>query len=156
MSRKILAMLLALVLVLVPVRAMAAEEQTVDGLRYEIVGDGDEAYAVITGYAGTAIAGKGTELVIPRELDGCPVREIGHDAFSGCIELGSVTIPETVTTIGYRAFQNCAWLETVTIPDTVTSIGHSAFRDCVRLSRVTIPDGVPVFRLRRSDRNHDP
>ena len=124
--RRIIVMLLAFVLVLPPVQVLAQEEQTFtteDKISYKIDGD----HIRITRYAGTAIAGKGTELVIPAEIDGYPVRVIDDLAFSGCIELKTVTVPEAVTTIKCRAFRNCTYLEAVYLPDTLTELGH-----CVR------------------------
>lgn len=41
--------------------------------------------------------------------------------------LGSVVIPEGVTSIGYSAFYHCDALSDVTIPDSVTNIGENAF-----------------------------
>ena len=150
MKRRIITFLLALVLVFSPVRVTAEGEQTYlteDLISYKIAEDSDGEYVVITDYAGSAIAGKGTELVIPDMIDGRPVKRIDHDAFCSCIELASVTIPETVTSIGYRAFENCSYLERVTLPESITSIGHSVFQDCVRLKDVNIPGGLTTLEL---------
>ena len=70
---------------------------------------------------------------------------IQHNAFSGCSNLTSVTIPEGVTTIGSSAFSGCSSLTCVTIPDSVTSIGDSAFSNCSSLTSVTIPDSVTTI-----------
>ena len=58
---------------------------------------------------------------------GNSVTSIGDRAFSGCIGLTSVTIPEGVTSIGSSAFYNCIGLTSVTIPNSVTRIVSSAF-----------------------------
>ena len=70
------------------------------------------------------------------------VTSIGHNAFTGCTELTSVTIPDSVTSIGNSAFSTCSDLTSVVIPDSVTSIGNSAFEICHSLTSITIPDSV--------------
>ena len=52
---------------------------------------------------------------------------IPSSAFSGCENLTSVTIPDSVTSIGEDAFRGCSSLTSVTIPNSVTSIGDYAF-----------------------------
>ena len=51
------------------------------------------------------------EVVIPESVeyegDAYSVTSIGYEAFWGCSDLTSVTIPEGVTSIGYRAFFMC-------------------------------------------------
>ena len=61
---------------------------------------------------------------------------IAGSAFSGCLSLESVTIPDSVTSIGDRAFDGCSSLESITIPDSVTSIGSGAFWDCSSLTTI--------------------
>ena len=68
------------------------------------------------------------------------VTSIRDSAFSGCIGLTSVTVPEGVTNIGSYAFSSCSYLGSVTIPRSVTSIGSAAFTNCDRLYRVYISD----------------
>lgn len=70
------------------------------------------------------------------------VTGIGNEAFFDCLELTSVTIPNTVTSIGGYAFFNCNGLTAVTIPNTVTSIGYDAFGGCTSLTSVAIPNSV--------------
>ena len=85
-------------------------------------------------------------VVIPEtfEYDGVnyKVTTIGQNAFNGCTNLTSVTIPEGVTSIGEYAFYYCKNLTSVTIPNSVTSIDNDAFASCHKLTRVTIPNSV--------------
>ena len=57
-------------------------------------------------------------------------------------EVGSFTIPSSVTSIGDYAFRSCSGLTTVAIPSSVTSIGNYAFYYCSGLTDVAIPSSV--------------
>ena len=83
-----------------------------------------------------------TEAVIPEEIEGVVVTEIGKYAFYGCSSLSSIEIPEGVTEIGGHAFSGCSSLESIEIPKGVTEIGNSAFSGCSSLSSIEIPEGV--------------
>ena len=102
-------------------------------LKYEIKGD-----AVAITRCDKKASG---ELIIPANIEGKPVTEIGTFAFSSCYGLTSITIPDSVTSIGDDAFARCASLTSITIPDSVTSI-ESTFSLCVSLTSITIPDSV--------------
>lgn len=68
--------------------------------------------------------------------------QISDYMFSSCGKLQSITIPESVQSIGDRAFSYCKALQSITIPGSVTSIGDAAFESCVGLTEVTIPENV--------------
>ena len=70
---------------------------------------------------------------------------IGLDAFVGCRELTSITLPATVTAIGDYAFQGCSNLTNVVIPNTVTSIGDYAFQACGTLTSMPISNSVTTI-----------
>lgn len=67
---------------------------------------------------------------------------IANYAFSGCENLTTVIMLDTVTSIGEYAFYNCSSLTGVTIPDSVTEIGDGAFNGCKSMESVTIPSSV--------------
>ena len=81
-------------------------------------------------------------ITIPSKLGSYPVTHIGNNAFSGCKDVTSITIPNSVTSIGNYAFYNCYSLVNITISDSVTSIGDYAFYYCIGLTSITIPDSV--------------
>ena len=91
----------------------------------------------VTGYRGVA-----TEVVIPAQIEGLPVRAIGDEAFNDNDSLTSVTIPGSVTVIGEMAFANCGSLTNVTIGEGVETIADGAFTYSYSLSLITIPDSV--------------
>ncbi len=59
---------------------------------------------------------------------------ISNDAFGGCSNLTSLTIPDSVTSIGQSAFSDCSSLTSITIPQSVTNIGWKAFKGCTSLN----------------------
>lgn len=66
-------------------------------------------------------------------------------AFPDCSSLTSVTIPDGVTEIDSATFIRCKSLASVTIPDGVTSIGSNAFASCSSLAEITLPDSVTII-----------
>ena len=99
---------------------------------------GDENPTVtITGYNGSS-----TNVVIPSEIYGMPVRSIGDGAFQYNETLKDVIIPDGVTSIEYCAFQGCTSLTNIDIPDSVENIGEAAFIFCSSLKGIDIPAGV--------------
>jgi hypothetical protein len=93
----------------------------------------------------TKYTGPGGRIIIPAEIQGLPVREIGRNAFSFSSDLTSVTIPDGVTVIGHNAFWMDGSLVSVAIPNSVTVIDDGAFSMCESLASVTIPDGVTMI-----------
>lgn len=73
---------------------------------------------------------------------------IGHDAFSYCNGLTSITIPNNVTSIGSCAFIGCTSLTSITIPNSVTSIDHACFASCSGLNSIVVENGNTVYDSR--------
>ena len=123
------------------------ETQTIDklefqgsvGLEYELNDDG-KSYSVIS--IGDC---KDTDVVIPSAHNNLPVTSIGDSAFSGCTNIISVIIPDSVTSSLYKTFVNCINLTDVTVGSGISSIGYMAFSGCTNLANVTIKDGVELI-----------
>lgn len=102
--------------------------------------DGDE-------YQVTSVAGvnsrSGFEYYENRIILLSNITSIGSNAFDGCSNLTSVTIPEGVTSIDVYAFRECSSLTSVTIPNSVNSIGANAFARCDSLTTMTILATTP-------------
>ena len=113
----------------------------VDGMYYNFLSATDLTVEVTHGenkYTGDVII-PSTVNYKSRDL---AVIAIGWGGFSGCTELNSITIPNSVKSIGGYAFEDCSSLISITIPDSVTSIHGSTFEDCSSLTSIIIPNGV--------------
>lgn len=118
------------------VHAFAAEETSISHFWCETY---DNEYVAIKKYAG----GNETEVNIPSEKDGLPIKIIDDRAFSySNRNITSVAVPDSVAHIGDNAFYNCKNLVSITIPDSVEHIGNGAFDNCNSLSSIEIPDSV--------------
>lgn len=71
---------------------------------------------------------------------------IGRYAFLYCINLKSISIPNTITSVSTdyynNAFYYCYSLKSITLPTSVTSIGANILRGCYSLSSVSLPKGI--------------
>ena len=91
----------------------------------------------ITGYTGS-----GGSTVIPRVINGYPVKNIGIFAFnpfpSPYVQQNQVTslvIPDSVTNIGFSAFYGCSQLTNVVMSTNVTVLATEVFGLRVRLKK---------------------
>lgn len=127
---------------------------TDNGIAYEICDDGTVSIYDYDGNEETVI--------IPSEIDGKPVKEIGgmghskfkhliveegimeilKDAFGECEKLETVSLPEGITALNTSVFAGCVRLVSINIPSTVKTIGTAAFANCWKLKNVVIPEGV--------------
>ncbi len=111
-------------------------EGTYENLKYEKYAD----YVEISGVTDKKI----TEAVIPAEIDGFPVTNIGYNAFAYCSNLTSVVIPDSVIGIKSGAFRFCSELTSITIPDSVVSIWRCAFSNCPNLT-ITVSENNTAY-----------
>ena len=144
--------------------APAGKEVKVDGVTYELLGNGETAIcaselkvkqfaipAEITvgkqSYPVTVVKNKKEkngewgdvveEITVPGS-----VRYIGKAAFAGQRALQRVVIEEGVQDIYSSAFSSCGALEEVVFPTTLKSIGDRAFAYCISLKEAVIPGGL--------------
>ncbi len=82
------------------------------------------------------------EVVIPSEIFGKPVKEIGYSCFEVSEELKKVILNENVIKIGNDAFVGCDNLIEITQGESVQVIGDSAFSSCDELKEVKLGNQV--------------
>lgn len=106
----------------------------------------------VDGTNGTIVKFTGTqsEYTIPATIRGfqnttVTIVGIEREAFYNCVNLRTLTIPDTVTSIGEKAFMNCHNLTTVHMPARLDNLGKSAFSYCPKLQSIAIPAGITAI-----------
>ena len=94
----------------------------------------------ITGYTGTS-----ETVIVPSEIEGKKVSNIGSSAFYECETIKHLIIQKGITEINNNAFVLCKNLETVILPEGLTNIGMSTFGGCESLINIDIPDTVKTI-----------
>ena len=82
------------------------------------------------------------ELVIPES-----VLEIQPGAFEECSNLTTIRVPSNIHIIEMNVFKNCSKLERIYLSDGLTKIGESAFENCIRLIEVNLPSTLKVLDM---------
>ena len=84
------------------------------------------------------------EFIIPSEINGSSVVAIGRNFMEGCDKITSVEIPTTVRWIESRAFSECMSLTAVFLPEGIEEIGDEAFVKCP-LTSLELPSTLCVL-----------
>lgn len=85
------------------------------------------------------IAGR---IVIPSEINGFPVTEIGSEAFQNCTEITEVILPDTITEIQSYAFAGSGIKRFYFPSSPKIACWVSVFKDCANLEKVYLSEGV--------------
>ena len=112
----------------------AKDPSPVSDFQYET---NEESGITITDYLGTD-----TDIVIPAEIDGKTVTQIGPEAFAYNEDIVSVKMPDSITAIKYEAFYACTSLFSVSLSPNLESIEDAAFSCCARLSDIKLPPSL--------------
>ncbi len=137
---KKLAVVLAIIiaLIMIPLSSMSSFAWSDGTYEYEIVSESDSTCR-ITGCNRDYLD---RNLVIPSDISGYKVVEIGSHAFQHTENIKTVTIPSGVKIIGDFAFFGCKALSEVSIPAGATKIGEGAFLNCEKLATISFPDSL--------------
>ncbi|MBR1520914.1 MAG: leucine-rich repeat protein [Bacteroidaceae bacterium] len=115
MKQKTLKLMMVALGVLLSINANAYDVE-VNGIYYTLWKSNKTASVTYVPTEGNAYAG---DIIIPKEIIANDVTylvtTIGINAFKGCSDLTSVTIPESVTSIDAAAFEGCSGLTSITI-----------------------------------------
>lgn len=98
--------------------------------------------------------GTGSQVVVPREIEGAPVTELSAYAFAEEMEgeppnrsglpcicgasLEALFLPDTIRRLGRYLFYNCIHFSTLSFYSNIASMGAGAFTGCTRLSRLIL------------------
>ena len=99
----------------------------------------------ITAYTGTDV-----NVAIPATIDGKPVVAIGDKAFLNNKTVQSVVVPEGVKEIGWFAFSGCIALGAINLPASISSISYGAFENCPQALTVFSPKDSYAQRYAQS------
>ena len=91
-----------------------------------------------------------TTLTIPANIDGVPVKVVGHDENSYELDnannfykynnIKTLIIEDGIETINPSAFSGCSNLENVTLPESLRWIDRFAFANCSNLTGIEFPE----------------
>ena len=96
-------------------------------------------------YTVTSCEKDAVNVVVPAEVDGIAITEIGDSAFKNCENLISITFNDdfdlflegkTISEIGADAFSGCTSLLKIEIPRAVCVISSGTFNNCLSLTEV--------------------
>jgi hypothetical protein len=100
----------------------------------------DGRNVTITGYVGV-----NSNEVVPDEISGQPVRNIGNNTFFNKFSLKSVDLGTNLVSIGDNAFGMCTNLASINIPASVTNIGFQAFYYCFGMTNLQLGMATPYI-----------
>ena len=116
-------------------------EIIVNNIKYDLRPEDGGAFVIANDYQG--------DITIPAQIivDGQSIRVVGiaQEAFYGCDDVTSITLPDGLTTIEDSTFEFMSGLTEIVIPDSVTHIGRSAFSTCENLQRVVLPSQLTTI-----------
>lgn len=93
----------------------------------------------------TKYIGADASVVIPSQINGKIVTEVGANAFSDNTVITDVTLPVSVVALGRQAFSNCTALKEVRCSNTVSTLGTEVFKGCKELEKIALPSALSAI-----------
>ena len=152
-------LLIAFLMMLCCGTAMASDFVTVDGFKFLVDTDKDEATLLANNYSGEMVvpekvAWKGVDYPVVAFSDQCfynsgvsavkipgTVVKLGESCFEKS-RIQSIIIPSSVTTLGKNCFSQCNLLCDVILPNSISAISSGCFSNCNSLVTIKIPSSV--------------
>ena len=150
MSKRILALMLVLCLMMGMIPAVSAATSGTCGPNLNWSYNADTATLTISGSGemtdfltdtSKPIPWSGLEFETRNLVVKQGVTTLGTCAFQNFGELTSVELPDSLVKIGERTFEGCYALRSIDLPDSITTVGNYAFENA-GLTEVRIPEGV--------------
>jgi len=136
MSKRVKVLLFSLAITVAAVCLNTTYAALYNNFIYEVMENNE---IKIIGYEGETSG----ELIIPSEIDGISVTEIGERAFCKSTFNGELTLPNGLRTIGYYAFSTCGIKGQLKLPTSLRNIEEGAFYNCDGFTGdLIIPNGV--------------
>ncbi len=70
------------------------------------------------------------------------IKTIANNAFTGCMSLKEINLPDGLLSIGSATFKDCLELEQITLPASVKEISNNLFNGCLKLKSFNVPAGI--------------
>ena len=116
------------------------EEKVFENIRY-IIKNGE---ATILGLINDSQL---ENLIIPEQIEGCPVTRIAEGAFAGNRVLKTVEMPNSVVEVGKSTFRSCSSLEMIKLSDSLKNIPRDFCCLCKNLKEIEFPQALETIEL---------
>lgn len=90
--------------------------------------------------------GNNTNVVIPEKIKDYPVKNIAYGSFRDNKTIVSVTIQSRITQLNGYMFSGCSNLTTVKLPESLKYIYDNVFEDCTKLKNINIPKNIKIIK----------
>ena len=167
MKNKIISVFLSLTIVISVFSVLDIGTITAEAIDIKKYGDYEYITILDREVLITSYMGKDRNVIIPSEIDGLPVTEIGNHCFNGSgrkvsyngtesenhpnrfynKRIKSVTIPSTVKKIDEEAFGKMDNLQNVYFSEGLERIEVYAFAECPKLEKIKLPESLVYFNM---------
>lgn len=81
------------------------------------------------------------------DASGTNLISIGSSAFEGCLQLSSITLPNSLEYVRDNAFRDCVSLSSINLPSSLKELGFYTFYNCDSLKSVVVPKTIDVIQI---------